>query len=1039
MSDDGLGLAGRRHTLPQKTVTNSPGVLSLSRYSSVPGLNLGKPSSTTSGNNIRTRSGLIRKHLDKLDTECHVTAVVRVRPLLDNEEKERCLEVKDGTEIVVADKDVFVFDKCFSESDKTDQISQEITKPLLSSALAGYNSCVFAFGQTSSGKTHTMLGTDSEPGLIPHVITNLFKSIDVHNISTMPPLTKTNSGSSLLTNGSVIPVTSVSNYGITPPTTPLRLTLSEKTQNGNHGRYYEVACCFMEIYKEKVRDLLLGTEDFKELKIRNSPIDGPYVDGLTSVPATSAQQLLDLVKKGGVERTTGSTAMNSRSSRSHAVFQIVVTETETLETRETTTMKTRINLVDLAGSEKAKTTTDIEETTSINLSLTTLRRVIDALIENSKKGAANAVLPPYRESKLTWLLSESLGGNTKTVMVGTISPCKASIDETLNTLRYTLKAKGIVNRISKNEDKQLALIRLLRTEVSNLQARVSEQENILDISTGQLANLSTASVGTPREINDTMDVTELRRQLQVRNKIIEELNIKGMTSSGRPGVKDTGVQAVEHVLSASITISAIIAESCKLCEEKRSEITASISSATSVPLESIVDLFLEPASDTATRVSCVATTNPSLLNKNRVKQIALMKQHHFPVLDFHIDVAEVNTVNLSEGTANPILALSPKGLQGQLLSEQRHRTELNNKVRMLQHTVAKLKRVEANQGQVFENMAKEIESLCGIIREKNDENLQLSSAVDQLVVAKSQMQREINELQEGKETAERQERAVNIIAESTETECLSYQERLVGLSAALEHKVRVTQSLSDTIGKLREENKSMQHDLNNKEELLGEEVSLAASKINGLVTTNTEIEVQLSVEKEARMKLGEERRLLTIQHDQLKRDYAKVKYLLEKRGLVIVGCGSTQQLMTATPANTRARSFTPPSKPHRGRPSLGPRQSDTSFDRHTPPRRAHSASLPVPSSGPRGSSRGNSYGYDYSPHIASSDWYRPTSPLITRRKNRLSAEHKSPSIHRPASPPVKFPSSLPGKSLNSVMSPPGLRGGRVPAIHKNRR
>eukprot|EP01059_Diplonema_ambulator_P030244 TRINITY_DN5090_c0_g1_i1.p1 TRINITY_DN5090_c0_g1~~TRINITY_DN5090_c0_g1_i1.p1 ORF type:complete len:1032 (+),score=227.04 TRINITY_DN5090_c0_g1_i1:52-3147(+) len=1031
MSDDGSGLVGRRNTLPMRGTSPSIG-----RFSSgLPGLSMGRTGSRMSVSSMRTdemrtKSGLIRKQLERLDADCHVKAMVRVRPLLEGEEDEGCVEVR-GDEVVLIDpktsreRDAFIFDKTFPQSTPSEEVNTYVGDSIITASLQGFNSCVFTFGQTNSGKTHTMLGTDSEPGLIPSVITELFRKMETHSRQQQPPPAPPSnlnlSTSSFMS--SVIPV-------VSPPETPLKLP------NGvaKEETIFEVSCCFMEIYKERVRDLLLGSDEFRELKIRNSPANGPYVEGLTFVPASSPQQLLDLVRKGGSERTIGSTTLNERSSRSHAVFQIIVTQTDAVDSSQTTTLtKSRINLVDLAGSEKATASCDIEETTSINLSLTTLRRVIDALIENSKK-PGQAILPPYRESKLTWLLSESLGGNSKTVMIGTISPSTSCYDETLNTLRYTLKARGIVNRISKNEDKHLALIRLLRSEISNLQARVAEQESIMDLSTGLHAALSSTSL-TPREIDETMDVSELKRQVQIRNKIIEELNLRGATGSGRNGFKDTGVQAVEHALSAHVTIVTTVDSACKHIELRRAELTAAISEATGVPTDCIIDMFLEAATDNTTRASCVCTANPTLLNKNKVKQVSLMRKSGFDTLDFNMTVSEVSSANFLDASVNPVLALSPKGLQGQLLAEQREKTELNQKVRMLQHTVEKLKRVEANQAQVFESMAKETESLCSIIREKNDENLQLSSTVDQLMSQNAALHREIEELREGKENAERQGRAINLMAGSTEEACTTYQERLFSVTAALEQKIKVTQKLSNEIGELREENKVLRRQVEEKEEEFGEEASLAASRISGLVNTNTEIEAKLQVEKEARMRLGEERRQLTIQCDQLKRDHDRLLSLLSKRGLVLVGSGTTQQLMRQSSSAPR-RSFTPPAIP----PALYAYHSESSVDQLTPfaHRRSQSASLPR-ATPPRSA---------YSPRVVSSEWFRPASPNTEKpwKQQPRSMAVVSPSIRqsrsrsaqsfRPATPPHL----VSARAIHSLASASQalMNGGRVPMIHKKR-
>eukprot|EP01063_Lacrimia_lanifica_P017193 TRINITY_DN2397_c0_g1_i1.p1 TRINITY_DN2397_c0_g1~~TRINITY_DN2397_c0_g1_i1.p1 ORF type:complete len:1345 (+),score=381.94 TRINITY_DN2397_c0_g1_i1:90-4124(+) len=411
----------------------------------------------------RTRStSTLSRNLGRVQGRDRVRAVVRVRPFLHREREaarkagvalEPSLTLDGDTATVVhpatGQREAFVFDQCFGAAATQDEVYAALGPPAVANALSGYNACILCYGQTNSGKTYTMLGSDATgasplvgprdgeeaappaaDGMVSHILDDLFAAID-DDVSTT--------------------------------------------------KLYAVTCSFMEIYCENVRDLLdtnHGAQFQEGLKVRNHPISGPFVEGLTSLQVTSKQHLLKLIAKGSRERISAQTQANERSSRSHAIVQVTLTQTEVWEEGVVGTTTSRLNLVDLAGSERLNTSHGAEdrasETASINLSLTTLRRVIDTLLENSRKQSSKVTkLPPYRESKLTWLLSESLGGNSRTVMVGAVSPHVAVAEETLNTLRYTLKAKGIVNMPTRNQGKHVAAIQSLKREIASLKDQLS--------------------------------------------------------------------------------------------------------------------------------------------------------------------------------------------------------------------------------------------------------------------------------------------------------------------------------------------------------------------------------------------------------------------------------------------------------------------------------------------------------------------------------------------------------------------------------------
>ncbi|KAL3290384.1 hypothetical protein HHI36_023724 [Cryptolaemus montrouzieri] len=324
----------------------------------------------------------------------------------------------------------FAFDHCFNSVDpsKENFASQEVVfdylgRDILDNAFQGYNACIFAYGQTGSGKSYTMMGTQDNKGIIPRLCDALFGKIGNQQTSELS---------------------------------------------------YKVEVSYMEIYNEKVHDLLDPKTNKQSLKVREHNVMGPYVDGLSQLAVTSFQDIDNLMAEGNKSRTVAATNMNSESSRSHAVFTVIVTQTLTDEKTGVSGEKvSRMSLVDLAGSERAVKTGAVgdrlKEGSNINKSLTTLGLVISKLADQSSGHTKNKdKFVPYRDSVLTWLLKDNLGGNSKTVMVATISPAADNFEETLSTLRYADRAKRIVNHAVVNEDPNARIIRELRQEVETL-------------------------------------------------------------------------------------------------------------------------------------------------------------------------------------------------------------------------------------------------------------------------------------------------------------------------------------------------------------------------------------------------------------------------------------------------------------------------------------------------------------------------------------------------------------------------------------------
>nr|XP_054759485.1 kinesin-like protein KIF16B [Lytechinus pictus] len=248
---------------------------------------------------------------------------------------------------------------------------------------------------------------------------------------------------------------------------------------------YRTEVSYLEIYCERVRDLLKTGREHT-LRVREHPRDGPYVQDLSKHLVSDYYDVKALMDKGNIQRTTASTNMNDTSSRSHAIFTITFTQAKYIADMPSETVS-KINLVDLAGSERANATgatgDRLKEGANINKSLVTLGNVISALADASSSSAPSpggnrkkSLFIPYRDSVLTWLLKDSLGGNSKTIMVATISPADVNYGETLSTLRYANRAKNIINKPTINEDKNVKLIRELRAEIARLKKRLGTSD-----------------------------------------------------------------------------------------------------------------------------------------------------------------------------------------------------------------------------------------------------------------------------------------------------------------------------------------------------------------------------------------------------------------------------------------------------------------------------------------------------------------------------------------------------------------------------------
>ncbi|XP_021709776.1 kinesin-like protein unc-104 isoform X4 [Aedes aegypti] len=453
-----------------------------------------------------------------------VKVAVRVRPFNSREisRESKCIIEMSGNTTCITNPKVppgtsdsikrFNYDYSYWSHDPRDaefstqsMVYADIGEEMLQHSFDGYNVCIFAYGQTGAGKSYTMMGKqeESQEGVIPMICKDLFRRI-------------------------------------------------QETEGVDLK--YSVEVSYMEIYCERVRDLL-NPKNKGNLKVREHPLLGPYVEDLSKLAVTSYQDIHDLIDEGNKARTVAATNMNETSSRSHAVFTIFFTQRRVDKMTSLETEKvSKISLVDLAGSERADSTgakgTRLKEGANINKSLTTLGKVISALAEVSaskSKKSKKADFIPYRDSVLTWLLRENLGGNSKTAMIAAISPADINYDETLSTLRYADRAKQIVCKAVVNEDANAKLIRELKEEIQKLREllkaegiEVQEEDECVKAEKGEndISNESADANadGDPAEMEKKIcSPNRLRKrtgsstemavdQLQASEKLIAELN-----------------------------------------------------------------------------------------------------------------------------------------------------------------------------------------------------------------------------------------------------------------------------------------------------------------------------------------------------------------------------------------------------------------------------------------------------------------------------------------------------------------------------------
>lgn len=431
---------------------------------------------------------------------CNVQVFCRFRPFNDQETNlpnHKFVEIQPSCQSVVVhpfreshEKVQFNYDYVFPSSSTQQFVYDTAARPIVESVMHGFNGTVFAFGQTSSGKTYTMTGLNEDHtdllGIIPRMITTVFYHIE----------------------------------------------------NSDDTIEYTVKVSYFELYLEKIKDLLDISKT--NLKIREDKVRGIYLEGLTELYVSTGEEVHEFMKYGNVYRTVGAHRMNNESSRSHSIFSITITQNNLIDY---STKTGKLHLIDLAGSEKVEKTgaegTRLEEAKKINKSLTTLGIVITALSEN-RKGHI-----PYRDSKLTRILQDSLGGNSKTSLIITCSPSSFNEVETISSLRFGARAKLIKNTPKVNIELTVGELKLLlaeaKDELRQADRKLQKYENNAKIE-NQSPQISQESVSliyesdidtkysdVLKELEDTR--SRLNAEISINFKLRQELSISNQSNT----------------------------------------------------------------------------------------------------------------------------------------------------------------------------------------------------------------------------------------------------------------------------------------------------------------------------------------------------------------------------------------------------------------------------------------------------------------------------------------------------------------------------
>ncbi|XP_018861766.1 centromere-associated protein E [Parus major] len=616
-----------------------------------------------------------------------VTVCVRVRPLIarENASGDKVSlhwRSENNTVSDVNGTKIFSYDRVFHSSDNTQQLYDGVAVPIIRSAVRGYNGTIFAYGQTASGKTYTMMGNEDSMGIIPKAIQHVFKII------------------------CEIP-----------------------------DREFLLRVSYMEIYNETITDLLCDNRKKKPLGIREDVNRNTYVEDLIEEVVVSPEQVMEWIKKGERNRHYGETKMNEHSSRSHTIFRMIIESRERSDLANANcdgaVMVSHLNLVDLAGSERASQTGSegvrLKEGCNINRSLFILGQVIKKLCDDPS-GFIN-----YRDSKLTRILQNSLGGNAKTVIICTITP--VSFDETLSTLQFANTAKGMKNTPKVNEvlDDD-ALLKRYRKEILDLKKQleeVSSKTQIHAMEKDQLAQLLEEKNSLQKVQEDR--IRNLTEMLVTSASFASKQNVKAKRRrrvTWAPGkINQTNVNFFEDFENAMPT------------ETKKMKLSLpSVGDAEDSTLEnSEYDSTILMVPDQVSEAEWIAGPNMNWTQKDFEESVQLCE-----ALALEKDIA-VNEVNILQANFNN-LVLENEQLKSEI-NEMKERlkekteidefealekqTQKDHEIQLM-HEITKLKNLVSNAEVYNEELEAEINAKLEQLKEKENKIKMLQNRVEEL-------------------------------------------------------------------------------------------------------------------------------------------------------------------------------------------------------------------------------------------------------------------------------------------------------------------
>ncbi|XP_023747565.1 kinesin-like protein KIN-12D [Lactuca sativa] len=562
------------HSTPTKTVTKPPNPGLIYGGNTRPPVRTGNFAALSKGipvtsNTCTTVNTIEVPHFDLREDpsfwmDHNVQVLIRIRPLngmeITSQGYNRCLKQESAQCLTwVGNPETrFTFDHVACETIDQETLFKMVGEPMVENCLSGYNSCMFAYGQTGSGKTHTMLG-------------------EINNLEVKP-----------------------SQYrGMTPRIFEFLFSriIAEEGSRKNERLTYNCKCSFLEIYNEQITDLLDPSST--NLQLREDVKKGVYVENLTELEVHTVGDILRLLSQGSANRRVASTNMNRESSRSHSVFTCVIESR--WEKDSTSNLRfARLNLVDLAGSERQKSSgaegERLKEAANINKSLSTLGHVIMVLVDGANARTKHV---PYRDSRLTFLLQDSLGGNSKTMIIANVSPSISSATETLNTLKFAQRAKLIQNNAVINEDASGDVealqhqIRLLKEELvtlkrlnlsrsitnnskhencsneSSLDNYEDDDEKILRVSCKQLKSLETSLNGALRREQSTENsIKQLEAEIEQLNSLVHQREEENRCTKMMLKFREDKIQRMECLLSGSLSVDSYLLEENKMVNEE---------------------------------------------------------------------------------------------------------------------------------------------------------------------------------------------------------------------------------------------------------------------------------------------------------------------------------------------------------------------------------------------------------------------------------------------------------------------------------------